>query len=108
MQCLVLDRQQMRWGKMPVSNFIYYLYVLVHWAVDIYSWMIVLSAVITWLPNLRASRLAYWLNRLTQPFIGIFQRLIPPIVGIDFSPLIALLVLQFADRALLAIFVQLF
>ncbi|EHN59409.1 YggT family protein [Oenococcus kitaharae] len=93
---------------MPVSNILYYLYALIHWAVNIYSWIIVFSAIITWLPNLRASRLAYWLNRLTQPYVGFFQRLIPPIVGIDFSPLIALLVLQFADRALFAIFVQLF
>jgi uncharacterized protein YggT (Ycf19 family) len=40
------------------------------------------------------------IGSLVEPYLGIFRRFIPPMGGMDFSPIVAILVLQFAVRAL--------
>jgi YggT family protein len=37
---------------------------------------------------------AYVLASLTRPFLGIFQRRIPPVGGVDISPLFVLVICQ--------------
>ncbi len=43
------------------------------------------------------------LGRLCLPYLGLFRRFIPPIGGLDFSPVVAILVLTFAERGLSSI-----
>ena len=38
------------------------------------------------------------LGSLVEPYLGLFRRFIPPMGGMDFSPLVAILVLQFVVR----------
>ena len=40
------------------------------------------------------------LGSLAEPYIGIFRRFIPPMGGLDFSPFVAILVLEFVRVAL--------
>jgi len=40
------------------------------------------------------------LGSLAEPYIGIFRRFIPPMGGLDFSPWVAILVLEFVRVAL--------
>ncbi len=93
--------------KMLVSNLLYYIYLIIHWAIDIYSWIIFLWAIVSWLPVNRGSRFVYWLDWMVEPLIRIVRRFIPLIVGIDFSPIVAMLILQLANRAVTLLFVQL-
>jgi YggT family protein len=54
--------------------------------------VVILQALLSWVnPN---TPLAPMLNTLTRPFYRVFQRLIPPIGGIDLSPLFLLILLQ--------------
>lgn len=34
------------------------------------------------------------INRLVEPYVGLFRRFIPPLGGADFSPVVAILVLN--------------
>lgn len=43
------------------------------------------------------------LGSITEPWLGIFRRFIPPIGMIDISPIIALLVLRLAANALIGL-----
>lgn len=41
------------------------------------------------------------LSTLVDPFVNLFRRFIPPIAGLDWSPFIAILVLQLVQRLVL-------
>ena len=65
-------------------------------------WAIILNAVLSWLVafdvvNLRnrfVHQFAHFLDAVTRPILRPFQRIIPPLGGVDITPVIALLVLQ--------------
>jgi len=65
---------------------------------SVYSWIIIIEVVFSWIP--RRAREPEWLSwvrefvrSITEPYLGIFRRIIPPMGGLDFSPLVALLAL---------------
>ncbi|MCM0598787.1 YggT family protein [Periweissella fabalis] len=72
-------------------------------AIQIYTWLIIANALMSWLPGAYQSKLGRIITRLVQPFLDIF-RFIPTLGGIDFSPLIAIIVLEMAQQGLLAVF----
>ena len=41
------------------------------------------------------------LSTLVDPFVNLFRRFIPPLAGLDWSPFIAILVLQLVQRLVL-------
>jgi YggT family protein len=43
------------------------------------------------------------LARLVEPYLSVFRRLIPPLGMLDFSPLVALLALQFVKTGVFTI-----
>lgn len=43
------------------------------------------------------------LGRLCVPYLSLFQRFIPPVGGLDFSPVVAILVLTLIERGLSSI-----
>ncbi|PCI92755.1 YggT family protein [Candidatus Aerophobetes bacterium] len=65
--------------------------------------LILLAKVIgSWFPQGRDHSIMRFLNFLTDPYLNIFRKIIPPIGGmIDLSPLIGFLVLQFAETIIL-------
>jgi YggT family protein len=63
----------------------------------IYYYMIIIYILMSWLPNLRENFIGELLGKLVEPYLSPFRRFIPPLFGtIDVSPIIALIVLQFA------------
>lgn len=73
-------------------------------AVDFYVGLIIVYILMSWLPSMPGivGDLYQVLGRLCDPFLDLFRRIIPPIGGsgmaIDFSPVVAVLVLQIAAR----------
>ncbi len=73
---------------------------LIYLALAVYAWLIVGRALLSWLrplPGSALSRIDRLLYRATEPYVSLFRRLLPMAriggVGIDLSPLVALLVL---------------
>lgn len=72
-------------------------------------WAIIISAILSWLVafdviNLRnpfVANIARFLDAVTRPILRPFQRFIPPLGGVDITPIIALLVIQGAQIYLL-------
>ena len=81
----------------------YQLLILVQRLFDIYGWLIVIWCILSWVPrtgsgffeDLRAA-----IATLVEPFIGLFRRFIPPVMGVDFSPVVAILALSLIERLL--------
>nr|WP_094093562.1 YggT family protein [Paenibacillus physcomitrellae] len=64
---------------------------------SIYYFMIIIYVLMSWLPNVRESFVGEWLGKLVEPYLSVFRRFIPPIMGmIDISPIIALIALRYA------------
>jgi YggT family protein len=93
-----------------------FLYFIVRSLLELLVWAIIISAIVSWLVafdviNMR-NRFVYSLSRfldaVTRPVLRPFQRIIPPLGGVDISPIIVILILQGATNYLLpAIFVPL-
>ena len=78
---------------------------LLRFSVYILIGVVLFSAVLSWV-NPHAP-LAPLFNNLSRPFLRPFQRLIPPIAGVDLTPLVLLLVLQIVLMLLAWLRVQL-
>lgn len=65
---------------------------LIKVAILMLTWVVILAAILSFVNPY--SPLYSPLNRFTLPFLRPFQRILPPISGIDLSPLLLLLVLQ--------------
>jgi YggT family protein len=71
--------------------------------IDLYSWVVIAAVVVSWLVafgvintyNRFARAIVQGLDALTEPVFRQVRRVIPPIGGLDLSPLIVLLALQF-------------
>lgn len=62
---------------------------------QIYSVLLIIRILLSWFPNLN------WYNpplsilsQITDPYLNIFRSFIPPLGGIDFSPMLAIFALQ--------------
>jgi YggT family protein len=70
----------------------------------IYSMMLIVRVLLTWFPTINWSTPPFSiLSELTDPYLNLFRRIIPPIGGFDLSPILALFVLQFVSRAIAGI-----
>ena len=68
--------------------------VLVVTLVQAYTFLMFVWVLLSWIPDLRFSRFYRFPDRLFVPFLEPFRRVIPPINGIDISPLLAFFTLQ--------------
>ena len=70
---------------------------------DIYKWIIIIRALISWVNPDPYNPIVQALTRLTEPVLRPLRKLAPPYkVGVDLSPLIAILIILFLDYALVA------
>ena len=75
---------------------------LVNAVVTLMIWCIIASAILSWLfafdvinyRNRFVYQLATMLDRLTSPILAPLRRFIPPLGGIDLTPVVALLIIR--------------
>jgi YggT family protein len=58
---------------------------------NIYFYAIIISALMSWFPLLQNNPLGEVSRLISNPLLAIFRRFIPPISGMDFSPIFALI-----------------
>ncbi|KQY89951.1 YggT family protein [Brevundimonas sp. Root1423] len=76
---------------------------LVNTILSLMTWAIILSAIFSWLfafdvinrRNQFVAQLADFLDRITTPILEPFRKVIPPLGGIDISPIVVLLLINF-------------
>lgn len=81
------------------------LFVTLHMAINIFWWIIIASAVFSWLyafnvvnpRNQFVATIGNALFRLTEPALRPIRRFMPDLGGIDISPIILLLFLTFLE-----------
>jgi YggT family protein len=62
---------------------------------NIYLLLIFVRILLTWFPTVEwMNQIASFLSPITDPYLNIFRSFIPPLGGMDLSPLLAIIVLQ--------------
>jgi YggT family protein len=77
-------------------------------ALNLYTWIIIAAAVISWLiafnvvntRNEFVRSVESFLYRVTEPVLGPIRRILPNLGGIDVSPIILLLIIFFIQRVI--------
>ncbi len=78
-------------------------------ALDIYTWIIILSAIFSWLyafgvvnpRNQVVSTIGRMLYQLTEPALRPIRRFVPTFGGLDVSPIILLLLIFLVERVIM-------
>lgn len=71
---------------------------ILHMVINIYIWVVIISALITWVRPDPYNPIVQILRRLTEPVYEFVRRYIPSVIGgVDLSPIIIILGLQFFD-----------
>ena len=73
------------------------------WLLNVYSWVIIAAALITWVSPDPRNPIVRFLHQVTEPVLAPVRRLLPPwkTGGLDFSPLIVIIAIQFVERVVL-------
>lgn len=62
---------------------------------QIYLFLIIVRIALTWFPTVNwMNQVSSFLSPITDPYLNIFRSFIPPIGGLDLSPMLAIFVLQ--------------
>jgi YggT family protein len=68
----------------------------------LYSFVIIAAALVSWVSPDPWNPIVQFLRKATDPFLNVFRRILPGFLvggsGIDFSPLVALIVVEFVRR----------
>lgn len=80
------------------------LYQILSTTLRLYSFAILIYVLMSWLPGARETKFGEILEAICEPYLEFFRRFIPPLGFIDISPIIALIVLQLANRGLFVLF----
>jgi len=92
-----------------MAALILFVFIVLHYLIQAVIWLVIANAILSWLVafdviNMR-NRIAYqivtFLNAVTAPILRPLRRVIPPLGGIDITPVILIIVLGAADQALL-------
>lgn len=83
-----------------LANLVVALADLLNSLLTIYTWAIIIRVLLSWVSPDPFNPIVQFLTRVTDPYLELFRRIIPPIGMMDISPVIALLVLNFAQRFL--------
>lgn len=68
----------------------------VSWLLNLYMWIIIASALISWVTPDPYNPIVRFLRQVTEPVLSPIRRILPTYqTGIDFSPLVVIILIQF-------------
>ena len=72
---------------------------------DFYELLIIVWCVLSWIPTVSGTLadIKDVLGRIVSPYLDLFRSIIPPMSGIDFSPIVAILALRLVERLVVGI-----
>lgn len=75
---------------------------------DFYQILIIVWCIMSWIPLPRegiVSDVAGAVDALVSPYVYLFRRFIPPFGGLDFSPILAIVILHLIERFIIGILI---
>lgn len=73
-------------------------------AIQIYTFILIASVLMSWIPSIKESSIGQMISRVTDPYLDLFRKFIPPIGMIDISPIVAIIALNLASNGILVLY----
>jgi len=85
-----------------VANFLLAVMRIIHLLLMVYVWIIIIRALLSWIPSPSLYPLAVILVKLTEPVLRPIRKILPPYKtgGLDLSPMLMVIFLLFIDSFL--------
>jgi YggT family protein len=83
-----------------LSNFLLALAKLINFVLSAYIWVVIGRAVISWVNADPYNPVVRFLVQVTEPVLSRIRRVIPPMGGIDLSPMVLILAIIFLQSFL--------
>jgi len=80
---------------------LYRLIPYVRTAFEVYNWLIIIRVFLSWIPHDPYKPVFRFIYEITEPVLSPFRKMIGRRMMIDFSPVIAIIVLQFIEMLVL-------
>lgn len=91
-----------------LSNLVSALARVLSYALNIYMWVIIIRALISWVNPDPYNPIVQFLYRITEPVLAPIRRLIPIYrIGIDISPIIVIMIIYFLENFLVVSLLEL-
>ena len=87
-----------------MENILGLLYQGISGAISIYSILLIIYILMSWIPASRETKFGIMLGKITEPYLGFFRKFIPPLGMIDISPIVGIFALRFISDGVTAIF----
>lgn len=74
--------------------------------IRIYIFLIIIRSLLSWF----SIGYNFWINllyRITEPYLSFFRRLLPPMGGFDFSPILSIFALYFLEKLVIRLLLAL-
>ncbi|CAD7286455.1 MULTISPECIES: YggT family protein [Campylobacter] len=92
---------------MIFSTFLSAVASILHTVIEIYTWVIIIAAIVSWVRPDPSNQVVQLLYRLTEPAYSFVRRFIPTVFGgIDLAPIIIILALKFIDLFLVRLLIN--
>jgi len=83
------------------------LLIVLDQALNLYQMLIFAYVIASWFPRVRlVQEFRRAIEPVCEPYLGMFRKLIPSAGGLDFSPVLAIIVLSFARQFLFSAMAQ--
>jgi len=73
---------------------------VVNTAFEVYSWLIIARVVLSWIRHDPYHPVIRFIYEVTDPYLNLFRRIVPPAGILDLSPFVALLAMHYLIRPL--------
>jgi YggT family protein len=91
-----------------LNNFMIAMAKVIDMVLTLYMWIIIFRAVISWVNPDPYNQIVIVLYRITEPVLGPIRRMLPMRnIGIDFSPIIVILIIVFLKYFIVETMIQL-
>jgi len=88
-------------------GFYIWIYNVVNGLLVAYGYVLIATAIISWIPDLAGTQLGRILTRITEPYLRLFRRFIPPLrlgaVMLDLSFIVAVIVYFFIREGIMSV-----
>ena len=79
-----------------LANFVQALAVVIQYLIEILWWLVVIRALLSWVNPDPFNPIVRFIEAMTEPLLGPIRQMLPPWkLGLDISPLVAILFLYF-------------
>jgi YggT family protein len=83
-----------------LGNLIIALSLALHYLLYVYMWIVIIRVLVSWVNPDPYNPIVSFLYKATEPVLRYVRRIIPPLGGIDLSPILVFVAIYFLDTFL--------